>query len=365
MRESPFIFASCQVGAEPALKKEIAREHPGLRFAYSRPGFVTFKRESGPELTADFELRSVFARAYGVSCGKTAGDPAPILELARELAGEQGAPGQKARKPRLHVWERDQHFPGEEPLGFVAGAWARPAMEAIGSAARSGELDPVSTAQEGDLVLDVVAVEDGEWWYGFHRHSLAHGPWPGGRPSITMPEESPSRAYIKLEEALRWSHAPLKAGDIAVEIGSAPGGASFALLERGLKVVGIDPGEMDPRVLARPTFKHICRPVAQVLREELPPSIEWLLLDMNVEPRISLYAVDRLAGRMTESLLGVFLTVKLNRWSIADEIPSMLEHVKAMGMTRARATQLPSNRQEIMIHGLTRKGVMRRSVSKS
>lgn len=365
MRESPFLFASCQVGAEPALKKEIAREHPGLRFAYSRPGFVTFKRESGPELTADFELRAVFARAYGISCGKTSGDPTPILELARELASIEGAPGQKTRKPRLHVWERDRHFPGEEPLGFVAGAWARPAMEALGSAARGGELDPVSTAQEGDLVLDVIAVEENEWWYGFHRHTLAHGPWPGGRPNITMPEASPSRAYIKLEEALRWSHAPLKAGDIAVEIGSAPGGASFALLERGLKVVGIDPGEMDPRVLARPTFKHICRPVAQVLREELPSSIEWLLLDMNVEPRISLYAVDRLAGRMTESLLGVFLTVKLNRWSIADEIPSMLEHVKAMGMTRARATQLPSNRQEIMIHGLTRKGVMRRSVTQS
>lgn len=358
MRESSFVFTCCQVGAEAALKKELAREHPGLRFAYSRPGFVTFKQEDGTPVAPDFELRSVFARSYGLSCGKTTADAAPILELARELARAQGG-----RKPKLHVWERDQHFPGEEPLGFVQGAWANEATEAILAADRAHELDRTSTPADEELVLDVVAVEGGEWWYGFHRHSAAHAPWPGGKPRITLPDEAPSRAYIKLEEAIQWARAPLKAGDIAVEIGSAPGGASYALLERGLKIVGIDPAEMDPRVLASPSFKHIRKPVAQVLREDLPRSVEWLLLDMNVEPRISLFAVDRLAVRMSDTLLGVFLTVKLNQWHIADEIPSMLEHVRAMGMVKARATQLPSNRQEIMIHGLTRKGLMRRSGS--
>ena len=31
----------------------------------------------------------------------------------------------------------------------------------------------------------------------------------------------------------RWSGVALKGGDTAVEIGSAPGGASYALLKRG------------------------------------------------------------------------------------------------------------------------------------
>jgi 23S rRNA (cytidine2498-2'-O)-methyltransferase len=356
MRPTSFIMVSCQAGAEAVLKAELAREHPELRFAYSRPGFVTFKRQDGGALDPAFELKSVFARAYALSCGKSAADPAPVLELAGELRSEASG-----ARPRLHVWERERFAPGEEPKDFVPGDWAARATDELVATAGTEAFDPVTEAHEGDLVLDVVAVEENEWWYGYHRHAHAHAPWPGGRPPVTMPEAAPSRAYVKLEEAIRWSQAPLRAGDTAVEIGSAPGGASYALLERGLKVVGIDPGEMAPVVLSHPSFRHIRRPVAQVLREELPASVEWLLLDMNVEPRISLFAVDRLATRMSQTLLGVFLTVKLNQWKIAAEIPAMLEHVKAMGMVRARAIQLPANRQEILIQGLTRKGLLRRA----
>ena len=59
--ESPFLFTVCQVGAEAALKQEVAREHPELKFAFSRPGFITFKNDSGV-LPLHFELRSVFAQ---------------------------------------------------------------------------------------------------------------------------------------------------------------------------------------------------------------------------------------------------------------------------------------------------------------
>ena len=66
---SSYIFTVCQVGAEKALKDEISREHPDLRFAFSRPGFVTFKSLGAP-LNEDFALKSVFARAYGLSLGE-------------------------------------------------------------------------------------------------------------------------------------------------------------------------------------------------------------------------------------------------------------------------------------------------------
>ena len=32
-------FINCQIGAEAAVKGELARDWPALRFAYSRPGF--------------------------------------------------------------------------------------------------------------------------------------------------------------------------------------------------------------------------------------------------------------------------------------------------------------------------------------
>lgn len=368
MTSSPFLFTVCQVGAEPALKKEITRDYPGLRFAFSRPGFITFKSES--PLAADFELKSVFARAYGLSLGK--GDFASVEQLVLDAiktlqdanTDSTSNGGRAARsKLRLHVWERDQHKPGEEPKDFQPGAWK---ATLFGKLKQMPEFASLflegAEACPGELVLDVIAVDENQVWIGAHVHTQAHARWPGGAPPIALPPEAPSRAYLKLEEALHWSEISVRAEDIAVEIGSAPGGASYALLKRGLHVVGIDPGEMDPRVLAfgEDRFFHMKQPVASVRREDLPDIVHWLLLDMNVAPNITLYQIDRLQARMKSSLLGVLLTVKLNEWKMADEIPQYLEHIRAMGMKDVGATQLATNKQEIFVYGLTAKGLTRK-----
>ena len=68
---SRFVFVTVQSGAERALKADIEREHPELKFAFSRPGFVTFR--SSEDLANDFVLRTVFARTWGYSRGKVDG----------------------------------------------------------------------------------------------------------------------------------------------------------------------------------------------------------------------------------------------------------------------------------------------------
>lgn len=344
-----FIFTTCQIGAEPALKKEIAAAHRDLRFAYSRPGFLTFK--SPVDLPPDFELRSIFARAYGVSIGKAV-EPTEVFEAAKKLSERHSG------QFRLHVWERDAHVAGEEPKGFVADQVREETLRALrGSADFAKYFTESEVAQPGDWTVDLICLETGSWWIGFHQHSPFHSPWPGGKPPISLPEEAPSRAYLKLEEALLWSGAPMKKGDTAIEIGSAPGGASYAMLERGIKVIGIDPGEMDSSVLrrGRDAFVHLAKPAAQVERRELPPAVQWILLDMNVAPVIALNTVERMVPWYSESLLGVILTLKLNEWKFADEIPKLLRRVEKMGMTRIRTRQLAHNKQEICVVGLTRK----------
>jgi 23S rRNA (cytidine2498-2'-O)-methyltransferase len=247
---------------------------------------------------------------------------------------------------------------GEEPLGYQRGDWlGDQGAELKAAGVAEGLFEVRNPPRHGDFLVQFIAIDPGKFALGAFVHSHFHSGDPGGRPSLELPLQAPSRAYLKLEHALSWSGAPIRKGDIAVEIGSAPGGASFALLERGLEVVGIDPAEMAPHVFQNPNFKHIRRPVAQVPREELPEKVQWVLLDMNVEPNISLYAVDRLATRLMDSLHGVFLTVKLNQWAFADEIPYFMEHVKAIGMVRVKAAQLAYHRQEILIYGLTRRGL--------
>lgn len=343
--ESQFLFVTCQPGAEKALKEELARQHQELRFAFSRPGFVTFKSEK--PLTEDFDLRSYFARAYGLSYGKVS-YPAGTEEV-RAWVKENGP------FDVVHFFQRDEHVCGDEPKGYDTEAWIRPLRSEF------KDLGSDRKAEPGERVLDLVMVEADQLWIGSHRQNKGHSAYAGGNPKIALPMAAPSRAYLKLEEAIIRVEIPIQLGDTAVEIGSAPGGAVYSLLKRGLNVVGIDPGEMDPATvkMGGTKYHHISKPVAEVPRETLPDHIDWLLMDMNVEPRISLFAVDRLATRMKETLCGVILTVKLNKWSMASEIPHWIEHLKAMGMTRVRVHQLHSNRQEVCAVGLTRRGMAR------
>jgi 23S rRNA (cytidine2498-2'-O)-methyltransferase len=175
-----------------------------------------------------------------------------------------------------------------------------------------------------------------------------------------MPPEAPSRAYRKLEEALLWSNAPVQPGDVAVEIGSSPGGASYALLRRGLTVLGIDPAKMAPVVLDHPNFTHLQRPMSLVTREDLPRELHWVLLDVNLAPQVALITARRLAARPRPALHGVLLTLKLDDWKAIRHVPKFLKSVESMGMAEVRATQLPSNRMELFVCGLTAQGVARR-----
>src|SRR5690606_7440386 len=126
-------------------------------------------------------------------------------------------------------WIRDLHPHSRMPPGYVPGELPERAARLRDELLSQPLFHKDPVAQAGDLVLDVVVVEEDEWWIGAHRHSGLHSPYPGGRPEIRLPAGSPSRAFLKLEEGVRWSGVPLRKGDTAVEIGSSPGGASYAL----------------------------------------------------------------------------------------------------------------------------------------
>ncbi len=271
MNEPGFIFITCQIGAEAAVKGELARDWPALRFAYSRPGFLTFKivgeqqcatagtprrpfptDVSPPSLNDKCEIGSVFARAAAFSLGKAAGTTidervAAVWKLA-----------EGRRFDRLHVWHRDLFSPEHRsmqsaerpPVVLEAEAAIRRNMPA------QFTIDPTARTVPGDLVLDCVLVEPEEWWVGYHRAFDTASCWPGGLFFAATPPDAVSRAYLKMEEALAWSRLPVRPGELCVEIGTAPGGSSQALLNHGLHVIGIDPADIDPVVVAHPNFEH-------------------------------------------------------------------------------------------------------------
>jgi 23S rRNA (cytidine2498-2'-O)-methyltransferase len=348
---SEFIFITCQKGAESALKREVARARPQWRSAFQRPGLVTF-RAAAP-VSVDERLSFVLARVAGLSLGTVDG-AAALAERIRSLPTPM----------RLHVFERELYRPDEAPPVHIEGAVAAQVEAAIREQL-SASLHTATEAKLRDLVIDVVVSGSDPWLVGLHRHTAERSPHPGGRYAYDVPDNSPSRAYRKIEEAIAAFAIPMRAGDMALELGAAPGGAAYALARRGVNVIAVDPADMSADVLvyAGPggaTVKHVQQPMAEVSRTQLPGEVQWLLMDVHLAPQVALRAVSRFAAMYKKTLLGVVLTLKLNDWAFMDALPRFLDSARAMGVTEPRARQLPAHRQEIVLAGLTRLGAARR-----
>ncbi len=327
-----FIWLVHQPAVTDWVKREAKTKRPDLKFAFARPGLTTFRGE-GP-------LASSFARAHGESLGRAS----TALEAAQSGLGLAGP-------LRLHVFERDLDRPADERDPAIVGSRAR-ALEAEIRAAAPGRFREGVEARAGETVLDVIAapaeLPEEPLFVGYHTHDRTHGPFPGGVAHVQIPPEAPSRAWAKIEEAIRWSGLVPKPGETAVEIGSAPGGASWALLERGLKVHGIDPGAMAPSVLLHPRFTHHAMPAAEVPKGALPHHFQWLASDVNLAPMIALRYVERMVALAHGGLRGAFITLKINDDGVFDALPRLQARIEKLGAREVRYTQLPSHRSEIV-----------------
>lgn len=351
-----FIYVICQNGAQAAAKLELVSNHPELKLAFSRPGFVTFKVPADV-LGERFSLRSTLARTYGWSLGKIAG------ENAGEMVEQISKVPQLSQAKHLHVWQRDPVIPGRN--GFEPGVSAL-AQEVgmlfqhgqLGSSSSTAQLMINRVAKPGDMVFDVVMVEPNEWWYGYHVADTVAQRWPGGVPLFDTTIETYSRAYFKLKEALLWSGIAVKPGDVCAEIGSAPGGASQLLLEMGASVIGIDPAEMEQEVLDHENFTFIRRRSSEVKKRDLS-SVKWLTADVNAAPQFTLDAITELVEHPSIDIKGVILTIKLLERKLILQIPELMAQLKGLGFQVVKSRQLAFNRNEFCLVGVKDKFILR------
>jgi len=326
-----FVFATCQKGFEAVLKADVARTRPELRPAFARPGLVTFKapdRAGGGDVGA-VARPSPWAHAWGRSHGR-AHDAAAASELLPQDA------------TRLHVFARDPEAP--DAVGCAA--------EMRAALLVTGRFEVGLEARDGELVADVIVAPGEPALCGIHRHGRLRSPWPAGDFPVDMPAQAPSRAYAKLEQAIAWAALPVDAGQVAVEIGSAPGGAAYALLRRGVTVWSVDPGAMDPAVLDHvgpggARLHHIRETLGNVRWEALPRAIDWLLCDVHLAPPVALHGLARLVPAWRRSLRGAIVTLKMNDDAMRAEVQSSLARLCAMGFSAAEAAHLPANGQEL------------------
>jgi 23S rRNA (cytidine2498-2'-O)-methyltransferase len=362
---------SCRPGAEAALKSEVSRVEPEWRFAYSRPGLVTFKHagERPLDVRRLAERRWVFAHAHGISLGKVTGEKRNSLaEQVWQLDGVAAALSCVAPFADIHVWQLDSAAGRDEGASFqtpltieieqALRAAAPDSCVKVKKQAAAGESDRRHGTPRGELVLDVIVLEPGLWWIGYHFAATAAERWPGGAVPAMLPAHAVSRAYAKLEEAIAWSGLPIAAGDECVEIGCAPGGASQALLDRGLFVTGIDPADVDPLLLEHPRFRHLKKRGPDVRRREFL-GVRWLVADMNIAPQATLDDVEPIVTHPGVTIRGLVLTLKLSDWNAAGHLDEWAARVRGWGYRDVRMRQLVSGGQEVCLVALRRKTLRR------
>ena len=173
-----------------------------------------------------------------------------------------------------------------------------------------------------------------------------------------------SRAYFKLKEALLWSGIPVNEGDVCAEIGSAPGGACQLLLEKGAKVIAIDPAELEAEVLNHPNLTHIRRRGHEVKKRDFR-EVRWLFADITMVPNYTLDTVSAIVSHEAVNIKGMALTLKLTNWELLDSVPDWIKRIKELGFKYVRTRQLAYNRQEICLIAARDKFVLRSGKKKA
>ena len=361
-----FLFMTCRAGADGPLKREVSRLAPAWRPSFSRPGFVTFKHTGETPLDDKrlAERNWTFAHSRGLSLGQLAG--VKLADLVRQFWEHSGVTALAASGELLdfHVWQR-------EPVAIYdrgLETFVTPLCQEIESALRAAAPEKAriertiaahrKATPRGSRVLDLVVVEPSQWWIGHHSAIKLFERWPGGAIPVRLPSHAVSRAYAKMEEAIQWSNLPIAAGDECVEIGCAPGGASQALLDRGLFVTGIDPAEIDPVVREHPRFRHLKKRGTDVRHHEFQ-GVRWLAADMNIAPGATLDEVEAIIRHPGVALRGMVLTLKFSDWKVADELPKFVSRVHDWGYRDVRTRQLVTGGQEICLVALRRKALRR------
>ncbi len=169
---------------------------------------------------------------------------------------------------------------------------------------------------------------------------------------LEYPEESPSRAYLKILQTCNVFKIEANKDTNWIEFGSAPGGACYYLLNNFGNVCGVDPAVMDEICLKNERFIHMQEPVQNLSQEMLPDyDVHYITSDLNINPKQGIKEVIRLSKKY-KSLKGIFYTVKLVKTDHLKVLEEFKEVFQNYGFKRVGFVQLSAHKRETLLYGL-------------
>lgn len=203
---------------------------------------------------------------------------------------------------------------------------------------------PWKAAEAGAWLAQVCLIGPGVAVVGRVRAREAMTLSAGGRARMKRTQEAPSRAAMKLDEALEWLGVFPGKGELCVDLGSAPGGWTRRLLERGARVWSVDTGQLAPDVAKHPRVKHFTQ---SAFAFEPPEPADWLFCDMAWRPLEVAQLLGKWARRGNAGQL--VANIKL---PMKDKLPTLVrvrDELERGGWKRVRMRQLYHDRDEVTV----------------
>lgn len=291
-----------------------------------RPGFET---EAGQELTDQAAARGVFGYFQpsrdtgqvrftlgGVETAEDLMSRLPLAELVfvRDwfaIVGDCELPA-KDRVGAMVSFLNDQDWRGDrcarlevrlpetnqdKDLGNFARKWVAPLSRGLRDA---GLLKPDASGR-ATARLEVLLNDFGTAVVGY---SLTENrsPFADGILRLRLSPAAPSRSALKLEEAWkvflpkeRWLDY-LGGGKKAVDLGAAPGGWTWQLVQQGMMVTAVDNGPMNAGLMATGHVEHV---EADGYNWRPKRAVDWMVCDIIDKPRrTARLAVDWVGGKL-------------------------------------------------------------------
>ena len=352
------LFLHCRPGFEGECAAEIldlaaARGFSGFCQAKPESAFVIFQAhgaQATPELHARLPFSDViFARQWFVLTYRNDGLPmtdrmTPLLEQAHAL-----------NMPVSDIFLETPDTNGGKALSPLCRALRRPMEEGL-----SGDNHRDVRAAADAVRLHVCFLSGTAACLGYALPANS-APWPMGIPRLKFPRGAPSRSTLKLEEAFlhfltsEEREQFLRPGMHAVDLGAAPGGWTWQLVRRHLRVTAVDNGQLAPQLLESGVVEHVR---ADGFRFRPAKPVAWMVCDIVEQPlRVAELAGQWLARGWCEHAI---FNLKLPMKKRYQEVRRCLAHID--GLLREAGVaytmvckQLYHDREEVTVYLRRRK----------
>jgi 23S rRNA (cytidine2498-2'-O)-methyltransferase len=193
-----------------------------------------------------------------------------------------------------------------------------------------GQLTQVCLLPDQTAVVGIVLARDAM--------SLA----AGGKTRMKRTESAPSRAAMKLDEALDWYRVEPGKGEVCVDLGSAPGGWTRRLVERGAKVLSVDTGKLEKDLMAHKKVQHF---TMSAFEFEPAQPVDWVFCDMAWRP----LEVAQLLGKWARKAWAIHLVAnfKLPMKDKLNAVNRIQSTLAAAGWSQIKIRQLYHDRDEV------------------